>query len=1452
MELDFGTHEDLNKSQVKAHIRKIKGKLVNVQSYSNKRTKKVAVATFTAPSVTIAPFRTGTKSQVILDFLLAGNHSKLEILDELVKQFGGTPQSNMNSLNLFLSDFQKPAGTYSASRGVSIVPNASGKLELGDDVDVNAVPVKRTGGTPTPKKDYTPPPLPPGYSLRKRWEIWTKVEELQDMDKAAVFHELARIKPNFDSSHIKAKAYAELVILETIFTKQDLTTYYYGKKKTGIYLADVQKPADRQAPNYSEVQKLFADFPMLESDVKTRLHDAWHHGINPNKKVWSRHSSPFVFDKIDIYNNLSRGEGFQAYGVGLYSETNDGVYSTYQSSFRNRAPIMIDGEPVEVSAIIKEIIEKYSGNLDAYIYDKVYGVSNKVNAGASIIREAAKSVLLPHGFIAAYQPAGNDLRFSKPEASLRINLSGSGSGGSNFKGKVVSVLSSDQANLLSFIADDATLNPGLMTDNSLANLKAYRKDHRQGSWEYSADDALDLFNDLQGYLDKVDLPDKVYLYKAQYNKDWADASKGKWESRTFDYMPTLRPPVHIKVSNQFSTMDSEVHYRYYGPTADALVWNPKSVQLIHTYNQSKYQELTAFTDALVKSGAAQDTIDTQVERFVKDTYLDYMANVYPKLVPIKNKTAVAGPVDPAAKEAELRKKLTPDLANAKDVMARVANKPKTAITYEFKTANRDLYLDYNKDLDQQHPYVRERIMLIAEHLNDHIPGHSHNGISRIDTGQEIYQKLGRMLEKYAKPHSKTNSNIGQEVASKLLDTIGIPGNKFIDGNSRSGQANPSYNYVTYGDRHIQIITRKSMAEPLLLIKSTQDPDTWAEPIKLEFQGLTCMIENKKGTVRSGVNKDGEKWSTKLFYPYGYIEGTKGADGDEVDCYIGSNPHAAMAYVVHQQNPTTKEYDEDKVMLGFDSPEHARDAYLAHYDDQTFMKHITAMPMHEFVLLLKEKGKKGIKLTKSYVEQCTEAIQKAINMGKLVKKVITDKNGKRQTKWVNPEMKTPQSKSAKPKTSAPKSSSEGQSSSNTGKTPSSSSTSKKAETRNFKEIPEEEAMAQATWAEISSQMHKNLGEISKKELQHKPLEGNVNEANAGHIADTMRDEISKYVSYLAGDTTDLMHRLTNLVEKVIGDDDAFKDVSAQDMQLLGMDIVRKLVHQEAESNRQTFTDHGIRHIVGNILYQNEMLGELGKQGVEITPRDRLMAIFVQVNHDVGYTVPFVREGGQFGLDATKMHPQFSEKIAREQKGLWNEDHIFNAQEYDHAMSIIRQHSKSSLDVSDPILLTTQIADNTSLFSKEKLPPLFHKVPEGRELLTKMGVAAAAKDNAQFDMYRDQLHDAIDKCSFSPNLKRDLKAAIGNMNYLTPKFTLGIMAGEIHKVGRSADAMIEVRVKYNEFDSFLQEMFDMGQGQTKKLLADYGVTDYNQTEYKLGEHEGKAVFKIVIDGYDKKEA
>lgn len=125
--------------------------------------------------------------------------------------------------------------------------------------------------------------------------------------------------------------------------------------------------------------------------------------------------------------------------------------------------------------------------------------------------------------------------------------------------------------------------------------------------------------------------------------------------------------------------------------------------------------------------------------------------------------------------------------------------------------------------------------------------------------------------------------------------------------------------------------------------------------RMKFRGLDISIETDKGEKRHWHDPhSGEKGSTSMWHPYGYIRRTEGVDGDHVDVYVGPNEDAKNVYIINQRKKTPgstrkhwKHFDEQKCMLGFDNASEARKAYLRHYNDDRFFGSMTTMPFEQF-------------------------------------------------------------------------------------------------------------------------------------------------------------------------------------------------------------------------------------------------------------------------------------------------------------------------------------------------------------------------------------------------------------------------------------------------------------------------------------------------------------------------
>jgi GGDEF domain-containing protein len=113
--------------------------------------------------------------------------------------------------------------------------------------------------------------------------------------------------------------------------------------------------------------------------------------------------------------------------------------------------------------------------------------------------------------------------------------------------------------------------------------------------------------------------------------------------------------------------------------------------------------------------------------------------------------------------------------------------------------------------------------------------------------------------------------------------------------------------------------------------------------KITINGLPISIENPTGTSRR------PEWPP-LKNHYGYIRRTEGADGDHVDVFLGpgaENPDLPV-FVIDQVHPTTRKFDEHKVILGAATGREARRIYQANYaPGWKGFGAITPMPLPQF-------------------------------------------------------------------------------------------------------------------------------------------------------------------------------------------------------------------------------------------------------------------------------------------------------------------------------------------------------------------------------------------------------------------------------------------------------------------------------------------------------------------------
>lgn len=102
--------------------------------------------------------------------------------------------------------------------------------------------------------------------------------------------------------------------------------------------------------------------------------------------------------------------------------------------------------------------------------------------------------------------------------------------------------------------------------------------------------------------------------------------------------------------------------------------------------------------------------------------------------------------------------------------------------------------------------------------------------------------------------------------------------------------------------------------------------------RIKAHGLDIVIENARGSIRRGKGPDGKPWQAKLPHHYGYISRTEGADGDQVDVFIGPHLRSPKVFVIDQRDADTGKFDEHKAFFGFASHQQVLRAYRAAFSD----------------------------------------------------------------------------------------------------------------------------------------------------------------------------------------------------------------------------------------------------------------------------------------------------------------------------------------------------------------------------------------------------------------------------------------------------------------------------------------------------------------------------------------
>ena len=260
-----------------------------------------------------------------------------------------------------------------------------------------------------------------------------------------------------------------------------------------------------------------------------------------------------------------------------------------------------------------------------------------------------------------------------------------------------------------------------------------------------------------------------------------------------------------------------------------------------------------------------------------------------------------------------------------------------------------------------------------------------NGNIDFENGDKIVFKKGSKLVTI-----RTNiRNKGKKIADKnwiltAYDELSADGDVSAIAPINKGQAarttGKSNSKDTPENRAVQTSGQENAETSLQSEVTRAEQQTNAEPTegqkeagnykkgRVKVGPFDVVIEQPRGSVRSGVDANGKAWETTMQNTYGYFGGTKGVDGDAIDVFLGNDLDGwdgITVFVVDQYNPDGS-FDEHKVMLGFNSQEEAEGAYFANYEAdwaKTHRTEVTAVPLADFNEWVKSSKRK----TKAFAE-----------------------------------------------------------------------------------------------------------------------------------------------------------------------------------------------------------------------------------------------------------------------------------------------------------------------------------------------------------------------------------------------------------------------------------------------------------------------------------------------------
>ena len=336
---------------------------------------------------------------------------------------------------------------------------------------------------------------------------------------------------------------------------------------------------------------------------------------------------------------------------------------------------------------------------------------------------------------------------------------------------------------------------------------------------------------------------------------------------------------------------------------------------------------------------------------------------------------------------------------------------------------------------------------------------------------------------------------------------------------------------------------------------------------------------------------------------------------------------------------------------------------------------------------------------------------------------------------------------------------------------------------------------------------------------------------GEVQDSAKSIVKKYEGALRSPVSkEMLNRHVDAVADVIQQgmqDGSLEGVSQKAIGDLVQENIKRLLHQEVETKRRSLGDHGVRHAIGNAESSTSMLNELQKSGADVSAKDKLMAMTIQANHDLGYTL---------GEAATAFsgHQKNSKTIADSPEDQARYSAVFGEDGAKKIADTIYTHDTNEIDWKEnPVESAVRLADISALFGEEKLQDAFIRSPGAMRAIYKMQTAADIGDGESWTRQKNNMHAMIEMDEgFSDEEKELLHQSvdeIGGYDEKTGEFTgfatskdiMNRFSGRVKGFSFDPDeGTMSVHMKYSPEGAAIDDLFgtEMAKGKFAGFVGD----------------------------------